>query len=52
MALERVYVCTSKNSSLYRIYLLQTGDQEKQSIFNYFELDLMKKDLEKVKWMY
>ncbi|MED3034055.1 hypothetical protein CBR56_13465 [Bacillus thuringiensis] len=43
MALERVYVCTSKNSSLYRIYLLQTGDQEKQSIFNYFELDLTKK---------
>ncbi|MBG9546057.1 hypothetical protein PUS82_09125 [Cytobacillus firmus] len=43
MALERVYVCTSKNSNLYRIYLLQTGDQEKQRIFDCFKSDLMKK---------
>ncbi|OZI10190.1 hypothetical protein CEW92_18385 [Bacillaceae bacterium SAS-127] len=43
MALERIYVCTSKNSNLYRIYLLQTGDQEKLSIFSSFETDLNKK---------
>ncbi|KOS61638.1 hypothetical protein FJQ98_25210 [Lysinibacillus agricola] len=42
MALERIYVCTSKNSKLYRIYLLQTGDKEKQSIFNNFKSDLAK----------
>jgi len=40
MALERIYVCTSKNSKLYRIYLLQTGDKEKQSIYNNFKSDL------------
>lgn len=43
MALERVYVCTSKNSNLYRIYLLQTGDTEKEVIYKHFESDLFEK---------
>lgn len=43
MALERVYVCTSKNSNLYRIYLLQTGDTEKQLIYKHFKSDLLEK---------
>lgn len=43
MTLERVYVCTSKNSNLYRIYLLQTGDREKKDIFEHFESDLLQK---------
>ncbi|PNY98036.1 hypothetical protein CD131_10290, partial [Staphylococcus muscae] len=43
MALERIYVCTSKNSKLYRIYQLQTGDTEKNSIYNAFNNDLKEK---------
>lgn len=44
MTLERVYVCTSKNSNLYRIYLLQTGDTEKEKIYKHFESDLLEKE--------
>lgn len=43
MSLERIYVCTSKNSKLYRMYWLQTGDKEKQKIYDNFEDDLDKK---------
>lgn len=43
MALERIYVCTSKNSKLYRVYLLQTGDTEKSGIYKHFEGDLIPK---------
>lgn len=43
MALERIYVCTSKNSKLYRIYRLQTGDAEKNMIYDTFEDDLNQK---------
>lgn len=40
MTVEKIYVCTSKNSKLNRIYLLQTGDKEKNRIYNIFENDL------------
>ncbi|WP_341637040.1 hypothetical protein [Staphylococcus casei] len=40
MTVERIYVCTSKNSKLNRIYLLQTGDEEKEKIYNIFKEDL------------
>ncbi|EGQ2894683.1 hypothetical protein EOQ13_11085, partial [Staphylococcus pseudintermedius] len=43
MSLERIYVCTSKSSRLYRIYLLQTGDNEKDIIYNTFRNDLQQK---------
>jgi len=43
MTIERVYVCTSKNSKLYRVYLLQTGDEEKELIYRHFESDLLEK---------
>lgn len=45
MKLERIYVCTSKNSELYRFYLLQTGDSEKQAVYQNFEEDLNHKIL-------
>lgn len=47
MSLKRIWLCTSKNSKLHRIYLLQTGNSERTAIFNCFEDDLnRKRDLE------
>lgn len=43
MVVERIYVCTSKNSKLNRIYLLQTGDEEKNKIHDIFKDDLKTK---------
>lgn len=43
MMLERIYVCTSKQGNLYRIYKLQTGDREKQTIFDAFSRDINNK---------
>ncbi|MGZ9499681.1 hypothetical protein ACXXHO_08170 [Staphylococcus epidermidis] len=43
MTVERIYVCTSKNSKLNRIYLLQTGDKEKNKIYDIFKEDLRTK---------
>lgn len=41
MTIERIYVCTSKNSKLHRIYRLQTGTAEKEKIYNSFEDNLI-----------
>ncbi|WP_375853012.1 hypothetical protein [Enterococcus casseliflavus] len=38
--LERVYVCTSKQTKLYKIHKLRTGDEEKEKIFSAFKADL------------
>lgn len=43
MNLKRIWLCTSKNSKLNRIYLLQTGDSERSAIFNCFKDDLNRK---------
>ena len=40
--IERVYLCTSKNSKLYKIHMLNTGDEEKREILKVFEGDLEK----------
>lgn len=44
--IERIYVCTSKSSKLYRIFRLQTGDEEKRMIYERFENDLNQKKSE------
>ncbi|OFI48527.1 hypothetical protein BG261_06420 [Floricoccus tropicus] len=41
--IERIYVCTSKNAKLFRIYRLQTGDVEKRKVLEVFNTDLEKK---------
>ncbi|MFS0614930.1 hypothetical protein [Lederbergia ruris] len=43
MNLQRIWLCTSKNSKLHRIYFLQTGGRERTDIFNCFEDDLNRK---------
>ncbi|GHH96645.1 hypothetical protein [Neobacillus kokaensis] len=53
MNLIRIWVCTSKNANLHRIYSLQTGKEERTAIYECFESDLNNKsvsdsDLEKL----
>ncbi|MGG0293728.1 hypothetical protein ABEY30_14390 [Bacillus pacificus] len=43
MNLTKIWLCTSKNSKLHKIYLLQTGDSERKAIFKCFEDDLNRK---------
>lgn len=43
MDLLKIWLCTSKNSNLYRIYLLQTGDTERRDIYDCIYEDLNKK---------
>jgi len=40
MNLIRIWVCTSKNANLNRIYSLQTGIEERTAIYKCFESDL------------
>ncbi|GAE26235.1 hypothetical protein JCM9140_2274 [Halalkalibacter wakoensis JCM 9140] len=43
MNLIRIWVCTSKNANLNRIYSLQTGKDERTAIYKCFESDLNNK---------
>lgn len=43
MTLQKIWLCTSKNSKLHRIYLLHTGDKERTAIYNCFKDDLTRK---------
>ncbi|WP_088356642.1 hypothetical protein [Bacillus cereus] len=43
MSLQKIWLCTSKNSKLNRIYFLHTGDTERTAIFDCFEDDLNRK---------
>jgi len=40
MKLEKAYVCTSKNAKLFNLYLLQTDDSVKRSIYNEINEDV------------
>lgn len=44
MTLEKIWLCTSKNSKLHRVYLLHTGDTERKAIYNCFKDDLDRKE--------
>lgn len=43
MSLQKIWLCTSKNSNLHRIYFLHTEDATRESIFACFEDDLNRK---------
>ena len=43
MSIKRIWLCTSKNSKLHRIYLLHTGNSERTAIYKCFEDDLNRK---------
>lgn len=43
MSLNNIWVCTSKNSKLYRLYLLNTKKPDREEIFNIFSDDLKSK---------
>lgn len=40
MELQNIWICTSKNSKLFRIYRLNTGDEERKGIWGCFHNDL------------
>lgn len=44
MELHKIWVCTSKNSKLHRIYMLQTGNAERNAVFSHFKEDLEQKE--------
>lgn len=43
MTLQKIWLCTSKNAKLHRIYLLHTGDKERTAIYDCFKDDLARK---------
>lgn len=42
--LQKIWLCTSKNSKLHRIYFLHTGDPERTAILDCFKDDLNRKE--------
>lgn len=46
MNLMKIWVCTSKSSKLSRIYLLQTGNTERELVFDCFKDDLNRRIIE------